>query len=108
MASLNGVYTYTKTRGAELVNTCSDDCSVVWKEYHNTFMLCIVATDSTLSSCHLQHILDLVFNTMVFYLGLEELVNVKNIERLKKDLKVRKIISLIFYYRLIYKYSAYL
>nr|SVE73598.1 EOG090X07E6 [Daphnia atkinsoni] len=37
---------------------------------------------------HLKHILDLVSQTMVFYLGLEELVNVKNIERLKKDLKV--------------------
>nr|CAG4637060.1 EOG090X07E6 [Ceriodaphnia reticulata]SVE72977.1 EOG090X07E6 [Ceriodaphnia reticulata] len=30
----------------------------------------------------------MVFHTMVFYLGLEELVNAKNIERLKKDLKV--------------------
>lgn len=88
MASLNGVYTYTKTQGAELENTCSENSSVVWKEYHNTFMLCIVATDTALSKVHLKHVLDLVFQTMVFYLGLEELINVKNIERLKKDLKV--------------------
>ncbi|XP_046440073.1 protein fuzzy homolog [Daphnia pulex] len=88
VASLNGVYTYTKTQGAELENTCSENTFVVWKEYHDTFMLCIVATDSSLSTVHLKHILDLVSHTMVFYLGLEELVSVKNIERLKKDLKV--------------------
>lgn len=88
VASLNGVYTYTKTQGAELENTCSENTFVVWKEYHDTFMLCIVATDTSLTTVHLKHILDLVSHTMVFYLGLEELVNVKNIERLKKDLKV--------------------
>nr|CAG4639232.1 EOG090X07E6 [Daphnia magna]SVE81358.1 EOG090X07E6 [Daphnia magna]SVE83111.1 EOG090X07E6 [Daphnia magna] len=43
---------------------------------------------TSLTTVHLKHILDLVSHTMVFYLGLEELVNVKNIERLKKDLKV--------------------
>nr|SVE75796.1 EOG090X07E6 [Daphnia hispanica] len=47
-----------------------------------------IATDTSLTTVHLKHILDLVSHTMVFYLGLEELVNVKNIERLKKDLKV--------------------
>ena len=57
-------------------------------------MLCIVATDTTLSTVHLKALCDLVFQTMVFYLGLEELVNVKNIERLKKDLKVILIRSL--------------
>nr|SVE70465.1 EOG090X07E6 [Daphnia similis]SVE71720.1 EOG090X07E6 [Daphnia similis] len=43
---------------------------------------------TSLTTVHLKHILDLVSHTMVFYLGLEELINVKNIERLKKDLKV--------------------
>nr|SVE77043.1 EOG090X07E6 [Daphnia lumholtzi] len=47
-----------------------------------------IAKNTSLSTVHLKHILDLVSHTMVFYLGLEELVNVKNIERLKKDLKV--------------------
>nr|SVE91179.1 EOG090X07E6 [Daphnia sinensis] len=47
-----------------------------------------ISADTSLTTVHLKHILDLVSHTMVFYLGLEELVNVKNIERLKKDLKV--------------------
>ncbi len=97
-----GVYTYTKTQGAELENTYSENAFVVWKEYHDTYMLCIVATDTSLSTVHLKHILDLVSHTMVFYLGLEELVSVKNIERLKKDLKV----VYIGYQIIIWKFSS--
>lgn len=88
MASLNGVYTYTKTQGAQLENTSSENASIVWKEYLDTFVLCLVATDTTLSIVHLRHTLDLVFNTMVFYLGLDELTSTKSVERLKKELKV--------------------
>ena len=65
-------------------------------------MLCIVATDTSLSTVHLKHMLDLVSYTMVFYLGLEELVSVKNIERLKKDLKV----VYIGYQIIIWKFSS--
>ena len=88
VASLNGVYTYTRTQKAELENVCTDNTSVVWKEYHDMFLLCLVATDTTLTTVHLKHTLDVIFQTMVFYLGLDDLLSLKNIERVKKDLKV--------------------
>jgi len=50
--------------------------------------LCLSATDTSLTSEHLRHSLDLVFHTMIFYLGLDDLLNLKNIERTKKELKV--------------------
>nr|CAG4642556.1 EOG090X07E6 [Evadne anonyx] len=35
-----------------------------------------------------EHTLDIIFQTMVFYLGLDDLLNLKNVERTKKDLKL--------------------
>lgn len=88
VASLNGVHTFTKMQGAELESSSTDRVLSVWKEYHDTFVLCLSATDTSLTSEHLRHSLDLVFHTMIFYLGLDDLLNLKNIERTKKELKV--------------------
>nr|CAG4651027.1 EOG090X07E6 [Simocephalus serrulatus]SVE94279.1 EOG090X07E6 [Simocephalus serrulatus] len=59
---------------------------VLWGISDN--LLILASLNGLFGRIHLKHVLDLVFQTMVFYLGLEELINVKNIERLKKDLKV--------------------
>ena len=75
-------------QGAELESTSTEKTTSIWKEYHDTFVLCLTATDPNLTKAHLKQTLDLVFHTMVFYLGLDDLLNLKNIERLKKDLKV--------------------
>jgi hypothetical protein len=88
VASLNGVFTYVKGQGALLEQTSTENTSIVWKEYHDTFVLCIVASDTTLTSEHLIRTLDLVFHTMVFFLGIEDLLNLKNVEKIKKELKV--------------------
>ena len=71
-----------------LEHTSTENTSIVWKEYHDTFVLCIVASDTTLTTEHLIRTLDLVFHTMVFFLGIEDLLNLKNVERIKKELKV--------------------
>jgi len=94
VASLNGVYTYTKTQEAELDHVSTDNTTVVWKEYHDKFLLCLVASDTTLTTSHLKHTLDIIFQTMVFYLGLDDLLSLKNVERLKKDLKVTSFVCL--------------
>jgi len=88
VASLNGVYTYTKTQEAELEHVCTENTTVVWREYQEKFLLCLVATDTTITTVHLKHTLDIIFQTMVFYLGLDDLLSLKNIERMKKDLKL--------------------
>ena len=38
---------------------------------------------------HMTYLLELVFSAMVLVLGLQELDAVQNVERLKRDLKVR-------------------
>ena len=88
VASLNGVHTFLKNYDALLDSTQTTNATVVWKEYHNTFIFCIVATDSSVSERHLKHLLDTILDSIIFLIGTEELLNLKNIERSKKELKV--------------------
>ena len=88
MASLNGCHTFVKTQGARLESTRTENATIVWKEFKDTFILCIVAADPTLSTKHLEHLLDVIFDSMIFFVGLDELLNIKSIERSKKELKV--------------------
>nr|CAG4650201.1 EOG090X07E6 [Sida crystallina] len=87
VASLNGCHTFLKMQGALLESTNTENASVVWKEYQDVFILCIVATDPALTTEHLKHLLDVVFDSMVFFIGLDDLLNLKNIERTKRELK---------------------
>ena len=52
--------------------------------------LILVSSDDE-GSCdgHMTYLLELVFSAMVLVLGLQELDAVQNVERLKRDLKVR-------------------
>lgn len=70
------------------MNTRSENVAIVWKEYHDTFVLCLAASDATLSTEQLQDMLNLIFHTLVLYQGIDDLLNMRNVERLKKDLKV--------------------
>lgn len=70
------------------MDTCSENIAIVWKEYHDSLVLCLAASNSTLSTERLRQLLDLIFHTLVLYQGLEDLLNLRNVERLKKDLKV--------------------
>ena len=50
----------------------------------------MIAADDQADNCHLNHILTLAFDAMVLLCGQDELVNIKNIERFKKEIKVCK------------------
>ena len=49
----------------------------------------VLQSGDTLSSLHLHRVLDHVFQTMVLVAGLDDLVAQRNIDRLKRDLRVR-------------------
>ena len=48
----------------------------------------LITDDDQADNCHLNHILTLVFDAMVLLCGQDELINIKNVERFKKDIKV--------------------
>ncbi|XP_015180819.1 PREDICTED: protein fuzzy homolog isoform X2 [Polistes dominula] len=85
MASLNGVHMFLKTQNMKLLNTDLPDTTIVWKEYEQSIILIIIANGATKYT--LNKFLDVAFGAMVLFVGIDEIKNAKNIERLKKDLR---------------------
>ncbi|XP_077994990.1 protein fuzzy homolog [Glandiceps talaboti] len=84
---LNGVQMFAQNHGVKLQSTTTDEAKIAWKVYHESITLIVVMSDDGSTDTHLYRLLDNVFNAMVLLVGLEDLVTVKNVERLKRDLK---------------------
>lgn len=57
----------------------------------------MVSEDDNAEDAHLSRLLDYVFQSMVLLYGLDDLTNIKNIERFKREIKVNKYIFHIVY-----------
>lgn len=103
VGSLNGVHMFSKSHNIEISNTKTLDHNLTWKEFHDrlvlyfvynflfTFLVCSVVligfcSGSTVTI--LNALLESVFNAMVLVVGLDEIKAMKNVERLKRDLRV--------------------
>lgn len=74
--------------------------------------LIAIAQNDDADDCHYSNLLNLVFNAMVLLVGIEEVINMKNVEKFKKEIKVEGIIffplvKLIYYILLIIKHSVF-
>uniref|UniRef100_A0A8D0E8P5 Fuzzy planar cell polarity protein n=1 Tax=Salvator merianae TaxID=96440 RepID=A0A8D0E8P5_SALMN len=87
IGSLNGVHMFGANLDVLLTAACTENTHVVWKVFHNSITLIVLSSEEDASDFSLGRLLENVFNAMVLVLGLDELVNTQNIERLKKDLK---------------------
>jgi len=86
IASLNGVHMFLKSQNITLLNTDLPDTVVVWKEYEQCIIL--IAMASGVTKHMLDKFLDAIFGAMVLFTGIDEIRNTKNIERLKKDMRL--------------------
>ncbi|KAG8433934.1 hypothetical protein GDO86_012340 [Hymenochirus boettgeri] len=87
IGSLNGVHMFANNQDVLLTSTCTENTRVVWKVFHESINLIVMSSESGASDLSLNRLLENVFNSMVLLIGLEDLVNIKNVERLKKDLR---------------------
>lgn len=76
---------FCKNQGAQLISTEFDDGLIVWKEFENNIMVIGIARD--LTETVLTDLVCSTFHAMVLGVGVEELRNIQNIDRLKRDLK---------------------
>lgn len=76
---------FCKSQNLELTRTYFDDGMIVWKEYEDSIMLIGIAKGFTEKV--LKNLLDLTFSSMVFFVGIHEIRNFKNLEILKRDMK---------------------
>ena len=66
------------------------ECSVLFTYITSIFslVLIIVSRDDNASDGYLRRLLDLVFHAMVMVYGLDDIINIKNVERFKREIKV--------------------
>lgn len=86
IASLNGIHMFLKSQDITLLNTDLPDTTVVWKEFEDCIILIVIASGVT--KYVLDKFLDATFGAMVLFTGVDEIKNTKNIERLKKDMRL--------------------
>ncbi|KAL6053670.1 hypothetical protein STEG23_018903 [Scotinomys teguina] len=87
IGSLNGVHMFGQNLDVQLNSARTDDTTVVWKSFHDSITLIVVSSEEDTSELSLERMLHMVFGAMVLIVGLEELTNIRNVERLKKDLR---------------------
>lgn len=76
---------FCKSQCVDLQKTFTNDGIVIWREYDDTILL--IGAAKGISEKVLRELLDLTFNAMIFTIGLNELNNSRNPEKLKRDLK---------------------
>ncbi|KAF7692380.1 protein fuzzy-like [Silurus meridionalis] len=88
IGSLNGVHMFGMGHDASL-SCCETDRGgrVLWRVFHDSLMLIGASSNAEVSELHLRRLLENAWNCMVLVLGLDELANVRNVERLKRELR---------------------
>uniref|UniRef100_A0A8C4SLP5 Fuzzy planar cell polarity protein n=1 Tax=Erpetoichthys calabaricus TaxID=27687 RepID=A0A8C4SLP5_ERPCA len=87
IGSLNGVHMFGSSQDAQLSSTVTEWGRVLWRVYHESITLIAVSSEEGASELYLERLLENVFSCMVLILGLDDLANIKNVERLKRDLR---------------------
>ncbi|XP_063109219.1 protein fuzzy homolog isoform X2 [Cavia porcellus] len=87
IGSLNGVHMFGQNLEVQLSSARTEDTTVVWKSFHDSVTLIVLSSEEGTSELRLERLLQMVFGAMVLLVGLEELTNIRNVERLKKELK---------------------
>ncbi|XP_068785403.1 protein fuzzy homolog isoform X1 [Struthio camelus] len=87
IGSLNGVHMFGANLAVGLRGASAEGARVAWRGYHDSVTLIALSSEPGASEAALGRLLDAVFSAMVLVLGLEELVPVRNVERLKRDLR---------------------
>ncbi|KAK0055155.1 protein fuzzy, partial [Biomphalaria pfeifferi] len=89
IGSLNAVHMFSANHDATLQSTTTDDARIVWREFHNSLVLiAVMGRDGASDDAHMGKLLDNVFHAMVLLYGLDDLVNIKNVERFKKEIRI--------------------
>ncbi|XP_070306594.1 protein fuzzy homolog isoform X5 [Odocoileus virginianus] len=87
IGSLNGVHMFGQNLEVQLSSARTEDTTVVWKSFHDSITLIVLSSEEGTSELRLERLLQMVFGAMVLLVGLEELSNIRNVERLKKELR---------------------
>ncbi|XP_037087864.1 protein fuzzy homolog [Pollicipes pollicipes] len=86
-AALNGAYVFGKSFDVNLLSLETASCQITWKEFQDSVTVILISARSRGGTAHLDRLLRLVWDAMVLCAGTDDLVNIANVEKVKRQLK---------------------
>ena len=87
MGSLNGVDMFSRNHGVEIVNTRAGKAKITWKIYKGSLKLIAISKEPNVSDFQMHILLDNIFNALVLTVGLSEIEVIKNVDKLKREVR---------------------
>ncbi|XP_074075806.1 protein fuzzy homolog isoform X2 [Macrotis lagotis] len=87
IGSLNGVHMFGHNLEVTLRSARAQGTAVAWRTFHDSVTLIVLSSEPGCAELRLERLLELAFGAMVLLVGLEEVTGIRNVERLKKDLR---------------------
>ena len=88
ISTLNSIFAYGDGHGVKIHSVDSDRYKIVWKMFHSQITLILVEPILPVDERVYFDKIDILFNAMVLMYGLDDLINITNVEKFKKEIKV--------------------
>lgn len=85
---MNTIFKIGDNFGVRIHSMDSLEFKIAWKMYHANVTLILIENLTSLDEEVTFRKLDLLFDALVFMYGLDDLINIANVEKFKKDIKV--------------------
>jgi hypothetical protein len=88
LSTLNSIYAYGENYGFRTHSVDSKNFKIIWKNFHSSITLILVEELMPIDDRVYYNKLDLLFDAMILFYGLDDIINIANIEKFKKEIKV--------------------
>ena len=85
---MNSLFTYGDNYGVKIHSADSKDFKIIWKTFHSSITLILIEPLLPVNEQFYFNKIDILFNALVLLYGLDDLVNIANTEKFKKEIKV--------------------
>lgn len=96
ISTLNTIFKIGDNFGLRIHSIDSLKFKIIWKMYHANITLILIEDLTCQDESVSFRKLDLLFDTLVFMYGLEDLINISNVEKFKKDIQVNSLVFSFF------------
>ena len=78
---------FGQSHEVDLISATTEECRIVWRDFHESVRLILAVPNDSFEANHAQRLIENVFRVMLLTVGLDELMSVRNVDRLKRDLR---------------------
>ncbi len=87
ISTLNSIFTYGDSYGVKLHSLDSSQFKIVWKIFHSQLTLILIEPHLPVDERLYFDKLEMLFNALILMYGLDDLINISNVEKFKKEIK---------------------